>query len=38
MGAVTAGSISAFKIGDKGEKAVGAITWSVEAVQAWKGN
>lgn len=36
-GAATAGSISAFKIGEKGEKAVGIITWTVEAQQAWKG-
>ena len=34
-GGVTAGSISTFKIGEKGEKAVGIITWSVETQQAW---
>ena len=36
-GAVSAGSISAFKVGEKGEKAVGIVTWSVETVQSWRG-
>lgn len=37
-GAVKAGSIAAFSVGETGEKAVEVITGSVDAYQAWKGN